>query len=156
MHVVINKWLSWPPQRKQKCLRFIRAVVSTNFIPFKRASNNHKHLVMFTDATTDQIGILIQQDKVTIREESLRICSTQIILAELFAVFKGVSDLLTGKSVVIFPSTEIELFIDNKAVLSLVSNGRANYIKELESLLYPTENSELSDSLHGFLFRGTG
>ena len=111
---------------------------------------------MFKDATTDQIDNLLQQNKVTIREESLHICSTQINQAELFEVFKGISDLLTGKSVAVFSGTEIELFIDNKAVLSLVSNGRANYIKELESLLYPTENSELSDSLHGFLFRGTG
>ena len=128
-----------------------KAVVSTNFLPFKRASN-HQQLVMLTDATTDQIGVLIQQNHETIREESLRICSTQIILAELFAVFKGVSDLLTGKSIAIFLGSEIELFIDKKAVLSFVSKGRANYFKELESLLYPTENSELGDFLTGFLF----
>ena len=105
---------------------------------------------MFTDATTYKIGIHPQQNKVAIREESF--CSTQIILGEMFAVLKGVSDLLTGKGVAILSDTEIELFIDNNAVLSLVSKGKGNYFKELESLLYPTENYELSDSFHGFLF----
>ena len=107
---------------------------------------------MFKDATTDQIDNLLQQNKVTIREESLHICSTQINQAELFEVFKGISDLLTGKSVAVFSGTEIELFIDNKAVLSLVSKGRTNFFKELESMMYRTENSEFSDSLRGFLF----
>ena len=93
----------------------------------------------------------MKQDHRVIYTESTRITPTQIILSELLAVFKAVSDLLTGKIVRLLPGSEIDLFIDNKAVLSLVSKVRASYFKELESA-FLTSDSRLLDSLNGFLF----
>ena len=93
----------------------------------------------------------MKQDQRVIYQESTLITPTQIILSELLAVFKAVSDLLTGKIVRLLPGSEIDLFIDNTAVLSLVSKGRASYFKQLESA-FLSSDSRLLDSLNGFLF----
>ena len=58
MHVVINKWLTWPSERKKAFLPFIMAVTEADFLQVKRAVI--QRVVVFTDATTKQIGVLMK------------------------------------------------------------------------------------------------
>ena len=54
-------------------------------------------MVIFTVATTDQIGILIKRQNIMVHVESLKFNITQIILSELFAVLKAAYDLLKNR-----------------------------------------------------------